>query len=158
MWMLVQQHSHLFLRDRVFYCRQTDQWHGVLEQLVLPSALPSNVIAALHNKMGHQGYDSMNEPWSCWTMLNHGAGMYREFKDYTAFQRSASTDTKYYAFCVSGTKNVYSIFLELMHKLAKPEWWSCSVNLLFRKSLNRSEHRTQHHFPKMNNSRWCQQT
>ena len=100
-------------------------------------------------------------------------------RGHTAFQRAASTDTKYYAFWVSGTKNVYSIFSRISAQTCKAKmmeltkvadenskkkvyWctkkWKCSVNLLFRKSLNRSEHRTQHHFSKMNNSRRCQQT
>ena len=38
--------------------------------------------------------------------------------------------------------------------------WKRSVNLPFTKNLNRSEHHshTQHHFPKTNSSRRCQQT
>ena len=53
---LVQQHPCLFLRDKVLYHRQTDQRCGVLQQLVLPSALRPDVIGVLHDKMGHQGY------------------------------------------------------------------------------------------------------
>ena len=53
---LVKQCPRLFLRDGVLYRRQTDQRRGVLEQLALPSALRPDVIAAVHDKMGHQGY------------------------------------------------------------------------------------------------------
>ena len=67
--------------------------------------------------------------------------------------------------------------LELAHKLPKLKWrssqkwanenskvcpctkkWKRTVNLPFRKSLRRSGHHTRHHFPKMNNSRWCWET
>ena len=56
MWTLVKQYPHLFLRDGALYHRQTDQRRGVLEQLALPSALRPD-IAAVHDKMGHQGYE-----------------------------------------------------------------------------------------------------
>ena len=67
--------------------------------------------------------------------------------------------------------------LELAHKLAKPKWqsslkwadedskvcpctkkWKRTVNLPFRKSLNRSGYCMRHHFLKMKNSRRCRET
>ena len=76
---LVQQYPRLFLRDGVLYRRQTDQPRGVLEQLALPSALRPDVIAAVHEKMGHQGYEGTME------LLRsrvYWPGMYGEVKDY----------------------------------------------------------------------------
>ena len=122
----------------------------------------------------------MNEPWSCCiglvctesskTTLTQGSRCLSEIC--VNWHQILCILRQWYKKCVQH-------FQELSHKLAKPKWWSslqwadenskkkvyrctkkwkCSVNLLFRKSLNRSEHRTQHYFPKMNNSRWYRQT
>ncbi|KAK7103788.1 hypothetical protein V1264_018620 [Littorina saxatilis] len=54
---LVQQHDRLYLRDGVLYRKVTDSIHGPQFQLVLPSTLRPDVLAMLHDNMGHQGYD-----------------------------------------------------------------------------------------------------
>ena len=54
---LVQQYPRLFLKKGVLHRRQADQWRGTLEQLVLPSSLRPDVLASLHDDMGHQGYE-----------------------------------------------------------------------------------------------------
>ena len=41
-----------FLKDGVLYHKQIDQQRGVLEQLVLPSTLRPDVVAALRDKVG----------------------------------------------------------------------------------------------------------
>ena len=50
---LVRQNPRLFLMDGILYRKQIDQQRDVLEQLVLPSTLRPDVIAALRGKMGH---------------------------------------------------------------------------------------------------------
>ena len=76
---LVQQYPLLFLKKGVLHRRQTDQRHGTLEQLVLPSSLRPDVLALLHDDMGHQGYECTMEllrPRVYWP------AMYREVRDY----------------------------------------------------------------------------
>ena len=62
LWALVQQYSCLFLKDGVLHRKNIDQQHGVFEQLVLPSTLWPDVVAALHDKWVIR---AINEPWSC---------------------------------------------------------------------------------------------
>ena len=52
---LVQQYPRLFLKKGGLHRRQADQRRGTLEQLVLPSSLRPDVLASLHDDMGHQG-------------------------------------------------------------------------------------------------------
>ena len=76
---LVQQYPRLFLKKGVLHRRQADQRRGTLEQLVLPSSLRPDVLASLHDDMGHQGYERTMEllrPRVYWP------AMYREAKDY----------------------------------------------------------------------------
>ena len=76
---LVQQYPRLFLKRGGLHCRQADQRWGTLEQLVLPSSLRPDVLASLHDDMGHQGYERTMEllrPPVYWPT------MYREAKDY----------------------------------------------------------------------------
>ena len=76
---LVQQYPRLFLKKGVLHRRQADQRRGILEQLVLPSSLRPDVLASLHDDMGHQGYERTMEllrPPVYWPT------MYREAKDY----------------------------------------------------------------------------
>ena len=58
---LLQQHPRLFLKDGVLYRRLQDPQRGTVEQLVLPSALKPDVLASLHDNMGHQGLDRTTE-------------------------------------------------------------------------------------------------
>ena len=94
------------------------------------------------------------------------------------FQRFASTNAKltYFASviydkCVqhnlelvhkeSQNDGAHNLFIKSADKSSKKkvypcmEKWNHSVNFLFRKSLNRSEHCMRHHFLKMNCSRRC---
>ena len=76
---LVQQYPRLFLKKGVLHRRQADQRRGTLEQLVLPSSLRPDVLASLHDDMGHQGYERTMEllrPRVYWP------AMYREVRDY----------------------------------------------------------------------------
>ena len=76
---LVQQYPRLFLKKGVLHRRQADQRRGTLEQLVLPSSLRPDVLASLHDDMGHQGYKRTMEllrPRVYWP------AMYREARDY----------------------------------------------------------------------------
>ena len=76
---LVQQYPRLFLKNGVLHRRLSDQRRGTLEQLVLPSSLRPDVLASLHNDMGHQGYGRTMEllrPRVYWP------AMYREVRDY----------------------------------------------------------------------------
>ena len=76
---LVQQYPRLFLKKGVLHRRQADQRRGTLQQLVLPSSLRPDVLASLHDDMGHQGYERTMEllrPRVYWP------AMYREAKDY----------------------------------------------------------------------------
>ena len=76
---LVQQYLRLFLKKEVLHRRQSDQWQGTLEQLVLPSSLRPDVLALLHDDMGHQGYEQtmkLLRPRVYWP------AMYREARDY----------------------------------------------------------------------------
>ena len=76
---LVQQYPRLFLKKGVLHRRQADQRRGTLEQLVLPSSLRPDVLASLHDDMGHQGYKRTMEllrPRVYWP------AMYREVRDY----------------------------------------------------------------------------
>ena len=82
---LVQQYSRLFLKKGILHRRQADQRRGTLEQLVLPSSLRPDVLASLHDDMGHQGYERIMEllrPRVYWPT------MYREARDYIMYQRS----------------------------------------------------------------------
>ncbi|MCB4779085.1 MAG: DDE-type integrase/transposase/recombinase, partial [Sulfurovum sp.] len=54
---LLQQHPRLFLKDGVLYRRLQDPQRGTVEQLVLPSTLKPDVLASLHDNMGHRGLD-----------------------------------------------------------------------------------------------------
>ena len=59
--------------------RQADQRRGTLQQLVFPSSLRPDVLASLHDDMGHQGYERTMEllrPRVYWP------AMYREARDY----------------------------------------------------------------------------
>ena len=58
---LLQQHPRLFLKDGVLYRRLQDPQRGTVEQLVLPSTLKPDVLASLHDNMGHQGLDRTTE-------------------------------------------------------------------------------------------------
>ena len=76
---LVQQYPRLFLKKGVIHRRQADQRRGTLEQLVLPSSLRPDVLASLHDDMGHRGYERTMEllrPRVYWP------AMYREVRDY----------------------------------------------------------------------------
>ena len=76
---LVQQYPRLFLKKGVLHRRQADQRRGTLEQLVLPNSLRPDVLASLHDDMGHQGYERTMEllrPRVYWP------AMYREVRDY----------------------------------------------------------------------------
>ena len=75
---LVQQYPRLFLKKGVLHHRQADQRRGTLEQLVLPSSLRPDVLASLHDDMGHQGYKRTMEllrPRVYWP------AMYREVRE-----------------------------------------------------------------------------
>ena len=81
---LVQQYPRLFLKKGVLHRRQADQRRGTLEQLVLPSSLRPDVLASLHDDMGHQGYERTMEllrPRVYWP------AMYREAKDISSCER-----------------------------------------------------------------------
>ena len=70
---LVQQYPRLFLKKGVLHRRQADQRRGTLEQLVLPSSLRPDVLASLHDDMGHQGYERTMEllrPRVYWPAMN----------------------------------------------------------------------------------------
>ena len=54
---LLQQHDRLFLKEGVLFRRIHDQQRGEVHQLVLPSSKKLEVIASLHDGMGHQGLD-----------------------------------------------------------------------------------------------------
>ncbi|XP_070176175.1 uncharacterized protein [Littorina saxatilis] len=58
---LLQQHKKLFMEKGVLYRRVADSKGGHFEQLVLPSSLRQDVLVALHDNMGHQGYDRTME-------------------------------------------------------------------------------------------------
>ena len=58
---LFQQHPRLFLKDGVLYRCLQDPQRGTVEQLVLPSTLKPDVLASLHDNMGHQGLDRTTE-------------------------------------------------------------------------------------------------
>ena len=76
---LVQQYPRLLLKNGVLHRRQADQRCGTLEQLVLPSSLRPDVLASLHDGMGHQGYERTMEllrPCVYWP------AMYRKVRDY----------------------------------------------------------------------------
>ena len=57
----LQQHPRLFLKDGVLYRRLQDPQRGTVEQLVLPRTLEPDVLASLHDNMGHQGLDRTTE-------------------------------------------------------------------------------------------------
>ena len=78
---LTQQHARLFQKDGVLYRRVTDSTHGPCEQLVLPSSLRPDVLAALHDHMGHQGYDRTIDLLRARV---YWPGMYGETKQYVA--------------------------------------------------------------------------
>ena len=76
---LVQQYPRLLLKNGVLHRRQADQRCGTLEQLVLPSSIRPDVLASLHDGMGHQGYERTMEllrPCVYWPAL------YKKVKDY----------------------------------------------------------------------------
>lgn len=78
---LVRQYPRLFLQAGVLYRQVADQQLGHLEQLVLPSALRPDILAALHDNMGHQGYERTME------LLRtrvYWPGMYGEAKSYVS--------------------------------------------------------------------------
>ena len=52
---LVQQHKRLVCKDGVLYRQCADPTLGRLEQLVLPSSMRPDILAAVHDNMGHQG-------------------------------------------------------------------------------------------------------
>ena len=58
---LLQQHSKLVMQDGVLCRRAVDSTKGAMSQLVLPSALRPEVLAAVHDGMGHQGFDRTME-------------------------------------------------------------------------------------------------
>ena len=49
------------VKDGVLYRRLQDPQRGTVEQLVLPSTLKPDVLASLHDNMGHQGLDRTTE-------------------------------------------------------------------------------------------------
>ena len=54
---LCNQYPRLFLKEGVMYRRAQDLQQEAREQLVLPSTMRPDVLASLHDKMGHQGLE-----------------------------------------------------------------------------------------------------
>ena len=85
---LLQQHPRLFLKDGVLYRRLQDPQRGTVEQLVLPSTLKPDVLASLHDNMGHQGLDRTTELLRARV---YWPGMFGEVRSYIhACQRCAT--------------------------------------------------------------------
>ena len=76
---VVQQYPRLLLKNGVLHRRQADQRCGTLEQLVLPSSLRPDVLASLHDGMGHQGYERTME---LLRLSVYWPAMYRKVRDY----------------------------------------------------------------------------
>ena len=79
--LLMRQHSKLMLKDGLLHRKLTDPVWGPLEQLVLPSTLRPEVLAALHDHMGHQGYEKTMDLLRCRV---YWPGMYEDTKQYIA--------------------------------------------------------------------------
>jgi len=53
----LKQHRRLTCKEGVLYRQVKDPLHGSWEQLVLPSSMRPDVLVAVHDSMGHQGFD-----------------------------------------------------------------------------------------------------
>lgn len=88
---LRRQHQQLFMKDGLLHRRTTDVSLGALEQLVLPACLRPDVIASVHDKMGHQGYE---RTMSLLKSRVYWPGMHEEVKEYLQICPRCVVNTK----------------------------------------------------------------